>query len=498
MVKLQKKKIMRTKKYLKIIAGLSLLLGFVSCDKFLDIEPQQEVDDFTVYTNHENVVNALNGAYSLIAGPELYAGSSVFHSDVVANSGDLSWLGTFIGYKQMNWKSMDPNEATITAKWVTAYKAINVTNNVLAHLDLVNEDKRETVEGEAKFLRGILYFELVRFYALPYVKGAANDQPGVPLMLSPVIAISDITYPSRVSVADIYTQIVTDLTDAKQLLAEYVIPNDNKGKATVSSAAAFLARVYMAMEEWDLAANESDLVIQNFGGYTALNSTPRAAFNNDGYTPEDVFMIRQNATSNAGESNDGVATFFASLPGLGRGDVMINESHFAIYGENDLRGAITDNPDAERIADIPGMFYYGVGTNGGNINCSKWGKHDAYIAVIRLAEMILTRAEANFRNGSAIGANPLDDINAIRNRAQAGEWTEVDLAKIGEERYRELCFEGHALHDMRRFRGSTVGQSGSPYAGETIQWNDPRLVLPIPQREIDVNSNLEQNSAYAQ
>lgn len=498
MVKLQKKKIMRTKKYLKIIAGLSLMLGFISCDKFLDIEPQQEVDDFTVYTSHEGVVNALNGAYSLIAGPEIYAGSSVFHSDVVANSGDLSWLGTFIGYKQMNWKSMDPNEATITAKWMAAYEAINVTNNILAHLDIVNEDNRGGVEGEAKFIRGILYFELVRFYALPYVKGAANDQPGVPLMLSPVIAISDITYPSRASVNDVYAQIVADLTDAKLLLAGLVHSGDNNGKATASAASAFLARVYMAMEEWDLAANEANFVIQNFGGYIALNSTPRAAFNNDDYTSEDVFMIHQNAVSNAGEANDGIATFFASLPGLGRGDVMINESHFAIYGENDLRGVITDNPVAERIADIPGLFYYGVGTNGGNINCTKWGKHDAYIPVVRLAEMILTRAEANFRNGSAIGANPLDDINAIRNRAQADVWTEVDLAKIREERYREICFEGHALHDMRRFRGYTLGQSGSPYAGDTIRWNDPRLVLPIPQREMDVNSNLEQNSAYAQ
>ncbi len=127
---------------------------------------------------------------------------------------------------------------------------------------------------------------------------------------------------------------------------------------------------------------------------------------------------------------------------------------------------------------------------------SKWGKHDANINVIRLAEMILTRAEANFRNGSSIGADPLDDINAIRERAGVVPWDNLDLDMIREERFRELAFEGHALHDLCRFKGSVVAPAGSPFAGESISWDDGRLVLPIPQREIDVNPNLVQNEAY--
>jgi hypothetical protein len=126
---------------------------------------------------------------------------------------------------------------------------------------------------------------------------------------------------------------------------------------------------------------------------------------------------------------------------------------------------------------------------------SKWGKYDANINVIRLAEMILTRAEANFRNGSSIGAAPLADINAIRERAGLVAWDNINLDLIWEERYREMCFEGRLLDDIRRFRKDVTIPEG-PEEGAILPWNSPRLVLPIPQREMDVNTNLVQNEHY--
>lgn len=475
-----------------VFVGLIL----VSCDEFLDIEPQQSVSEEVVYDSHEGVTNALYGAYERVAGPQLYAGTSVFHSDLIGNSDDIIWRGTFIGYRQMNEKAMDPNEPTITAKWIRSYDAINITNNVLENLDLVNEADRARIEGEARFLRGILYFELVRFYALPYVAGQGNNQPGVPLVLMPTSGISDEDDVSRDPVSAVYNQILDDLNQAKLLLAGFTSAGANGGRATASTSAAFLARVHMVMEQWEQAAQEADFVIENFDGYNALQSTPLAAFNNDEYTSEDVFMIRQNATSNAGQANDGITTFFASLEGLGRGDANVSEAHMERYEDDDLRGTLSDNPDILTVDDLNTMFYIGIGTNAGQIMTSKWAKYDANIPVIRLAEMILTRAEANLRATTTLGAPPLEDVNAIRNRAGLDDWTDVDLNSLWDERVRELSFEGHRLHDVRRFRRSVIPSTG-PYAGEAIDWDDPRLVLPIPQREIDVNPNMEQNDAYA-
>lgn len=486
---------MKTQKIITYLSLVFLAGVFFSCDNFLDIEPQQSVSDDAIYADHAGVVNALHGAWSLVGSSNLYAGTSVFHSDLVGNSGELNWIGTFIQFRQWNWKSMDPNDGFISSKWSVSYKAIDLANNILESLDVVDEGHRNRVEGEARFIRGILYFELVRFYALPYSAGQNN--PGVPLVLTPTAGITEDDYPARATVGAVYQQVLEDLGLANQLLAG--LPTGfgaNGGRATSSTASAFLSRVHLAMGNWEHAAQYANTVIDNFNGYDALHEHPRSAFNNDEYTTEDVFMINQNATSNAGQANSGIATFFASLDGLGRGDVYASAAYFDMFEPDDLRIQLTEDSEISTIADVPTMFYVGVGTDSGNNMTSKWGKHDANIQVIRLAEMILTRAEANFRNGSSIGANPLDDINAIRSRANASAWTDLTLEMIYEERFRELSFEGHKLHDVRRFQKSVVAPTGSPHVGQTIQWNDWRLVLPIPQREIDVNHNLVQNEGY--
>ena len=102
--------------------------------------------------------------------------------------------------------------------------------------------------------------------------------------------------------------------------------------------------------------------------------------------------------------------------------------------------------------------------------------------------MYLIRAEANFRQGTAVGDEPVNDINLIRNRVNLPSYTagELTLDKILNERRLELAFEGFALDDLKRLKGS-VGN---------LPWNSPKLIFPIPKREIVVNPNLTQNEGY--
>lgn len=487
---------MKTKNLIILFSIIFMMTAFNSCDDMLDIEPQLAISDDEVYGDHDGVVNALYGAYDRMAGPQLFAGTSIFHSDLTANSGQVYWAGTFIEYEQMNTKNMDPSDSFIADKWNRAYWTIDLVNNVIEHIDIVDESDRATVEGEARFIRGILYLELVRFFAAPYVAGETNGHPGVPLVITPTAGITEDNYPERATVNDVYEFVTAELKTAKQLLSDYTTSGANDGRATASTSAAFLSRAYMAMGEWELAAEEADFVIENFGGYTALNETPLEAFNNETYTSEDVFMILQNTSSNAGQANDGIGTFFASLDGYGRSDIHVQDMHMDMFDDpDDLRAQITDNDEITVIEDVSDMYYIGVGTRPGNLMSSKWGKYFANINVVRLAEMILTRAEANFRNSSSIGADPIDDVNAIRLRAGAIEFGTIDLDILFEERYRELCFEGRLLDDIRRFQKDVIIPDG-PEAGVVLPWNSPRMVLPIPQREIDVNSNLVQNEAY--
>lgn len=494
---------MRTIKYFILLGAVGMMTMFTACEKKLDKDPELYIDYDQVFTTEEGVLLALNGAYDGIAGPNLFAGTSIFQSDLLAASSTyLAWDGTFVGWRNMYRKMLNPNEATIASKWNICYETINLCNNIIANLDVIEDtDEQDRVEGEAKFIRGILYFELVRFFAQPYGFTPGNTHMGVPIVLDPVQVYEDITFPSRATVGAVYTQILNDLGTAKTNL-EPGRAGANRGLATSTVASAFLARVYLSMKDWENTAEEATEVITVFGP-DALNVVPRSCFNNPGYTSEDVFMIRQNLYSNAGASNDGIGTFFASLPGFGRGDVRIQAAQIALFEPTDLRGGLEDNPDAKVISEISKMYYRSLGANMGNParrRTSKWGKYDANINVIRLAEMYLTRAEANFMDGTSIGDTPLNDLNKIRARAQASLIAapgDINMALIQMDRYKELCFEGHALHDLKRWGGSVVAPSGSSYAGQTIQWNDNRLVYPIPQREMDVNGdNLVQNPGY--
>ena len=134
--------------------------------------------------------------------------------------------------------------------------------------------------------------------------------------------------------------------------------------------------------------------------------------------------------------------------------------------------------------DVRGSFYYYNYYD--DVLTSKYTNQYGNIHVIRLAEMYLIRAEANYRLGTSIGAAPLDDINTIRNRAKASELTSVTLDDIMLERTKELAFEGFLIHDLKRTK-SNIG---------SLSWNSDKLVFPIPLREMQVNKKLVQNPGY--
>jgi hypothetical protein len=131
------------------------------------------------------------------------------------------------------------------------------------------------------------------------------------------------------------------------------------------------------------------------------------------------------------------------------------------------------------------LFYDGNGA----VRSGKWKLQFRNVQCIRLAEMYLTRAESNFRLGTQTGDTPANDINIVRERVGLDDIADVDLTldKILLERKLELAHEGHAIHDLKRLKGTADG----------IGYNENRMVFPIPQREININKNLVQNPGYS-
>jgi hypothetical protein len=265
----------------------------------------------------------------------------------------------------------------------------------------------------------------------------------------------------------VYDQIVADLIKAESLM-----PSTNTKFATKWAAAAQLSRVYLMLGNYTEAAAAANRVIVGSG------KTLTAEFRNNwftyinfgGVTPNEyVFYIKVTNQDGANSFNTYYGAPLGAFPGsAGRRDMRIQNAHLNIYEAADLRRA----------------FF--TGTSGTTRYTLKHLDRFGDVPVIRLAEMYLTRAEANFRQGTTVGATPLVDVNLIRKRAGLADLTAVTLNAILNERAAELALEGNNLFESQRLRRN-IG---------TTAWNSPKLIMPIPQREMDVNKNLVQNPGY--
>lgn len=463
---------------MKKIFGLLFVLAVASgCDDRLDVKPTQSIDQTTALSTEKDVLVTLIGAYDGLQREETYGGDLMTLSELMGNTDDILFTGTFDGLSDIfKLQTVATNENAI-GSWRYAYNTINRCNNVLSAVDKVtsSEDERNRVEGEARFIRASMYFELVRFYAKTWDDGDNSVNPGVPLVLEPTTGITEEDYKARNSVAEVYAQVIEDLTAAEELL-----PLENAIYANKAAAAAILARVKLtqgvkgetatqkaAMAEARDAANR----VIDYGTNELEEDFESLWFTfmtNDGNSPSE-YIFSMKVTQQDGYN--AINQYFGVNVGdgtSGRADCKITNGHLAKYEEGDVRGT----------------FFVTVG--GRNYT----QKHlDLYgnVLVVRLAEMYLTRAEANFVLSTSEGADPVDDVNAIRERAGLDPLASIsDVETIWNERYLELAFEGSHLHDAKRTRGSVSG----------VAWDDERLILPIPQREMDTNKNLVQNDGY--
>ena len=454
-------------KKILILCSVAVLTTLNGCEKRLEVAPTQTIDQTTALNASKDVEAALIGAYDGLQSGDSYAGGFQYTSEILAAvATDVRFGGTFANLQELYRKEITTINATAEGLWLRSYVVINRVNNVLANLDKVTEAKRSRVQGEALFIRGAMYFEMVRLYGKQWGDGNNASNPAVPIILTPTTAVTEASKVPRSSVAEVYAQAIDDLTKS-----EAALPAANGFYANKSVAAAILARLYLQQGNFAAARDAANRVITS-GRYRLV--TPFAAafnskLNNGGANPaEYVFAVQVNDQDGVNAMNTYFGTTIGSIPGTaGRGDMRVQPAHIALYEAGDARGAFFIRPSSN-------TFTYKFLDRFGNV------------PVVRLSEMLLTRAEANFRLGTTIGATPAADVNAIRVRAGLKDLTTVTLAAILRERRLELAFEGHALNDVKR-TGGTVG---------TLPFNSPKLILPVPQRERDINPGLVQNEGY--
>ena len=413
---------------------------------------------------------------------------------------NVNFVGSFPTLQEIKTFSTVGTNGTVRDLWQVHYRAITRANSLIANTPTVidpsfTEEERAQVIAEAKFLRALLYFQLSNFFSQPWqVEQGTNLS--VPLMLEPFI--EEVTFPERATLNEVHAQIETDLMEAIPQLntfAEFGDDRTARGRATVAAAQALLSRLYLYRENWAQAEEYARQVLASPGTELASDYS----FYTSGVTEENIFSILNSAIDNGRTGSGGLASYYSPSAEGGRGDAPYSQDLIDAFERTAVGGeiidrrytALTEPGVAADNATYPFTNKYPDAVNNSD-----------NAPVIRVTEVVLTLAEAIARQASTVveAQEAIDLINELRTRAGLPLYTVASFTSVEElieailyERRLELAFEGFRRMDLLRNEMPLI-TSGEGAADAVFGGN--YTILPIPQRELDLNPNLVPNPGF--
>ncbi|WP_025739575.1 RagB/SusD family nutrient uptake outer membrane protein [Aquimarina pacifica] len=484
------------------LVAFSLLI--FSCD--LDVEPESFRVSEDFYTSAEDLELAMISTYSSYQNvmnlefnvTELRTDNTYLDPDRSANNDvDRFTLDRF---------TLNTTNPINESYYRACYKTIALANRVLANLDVVEDEEfKNQLEGEALFFRGLMHFNLVRLYGgIVLVDEILIGEEGFEL--------------SRSTEAEAYEFIINDLVNASSLLPS-AYGEDDLGRATNWAAKGLLGKVYLTT-----GANYAEAItvleeIRDSGEFALVDDyaslfTPETEINS-----EILFAVRYSGGNNGVGSpfptnfsprgSLGTVTF-GDGDGLNIPTVDLVNS----YDPADPRKGVSLAESYFNLEENEVLFNYIIKYNSENLVATEDGEVDW--PVIRYADVLLMLAEAYIEeNGSLDDA--LAELNKVRNRGGDGvglpvlTTTDVSTAfdfklALENERRHEFAFENHRYFDLLRTGRTLIVLSAhfstEPLynAGDDLQYtgglDTTKLLLPIPQYEIDLNPSIGQNIGY--
>jgi len=474
-------------KNIKIAILSALILTGTGCSDRLELLPEQSLAGSQAFSSVANAESTLRGVYSQTQLLEVFGSGPQIIFDYQADNTDF--VGSFPTLQDINtYVTTSPN-ATLEAYWAVNYRVINAANSVIENAPGVKDpaltpEVAKRLVAESKFLRAITHLNLLNMFAQPFqIQNGAS--PGVPLLLKSFTG--EIEYPSRATVAACYDQIIKDLNEALTDLPAVSTPA-SRGRATKGAAAGYLSRLHLYKGEFQKAADFASQVIT---ATTAYSLAANYSFYGAAPTTEHVFVIINSATDNGRTGSGGWASYHRPASNGGRGDCAMAPSLETSFGKE-----ATD----KRFVDLSTFVTAADGLRKRmTLKFPDAANNTDLAPLMRTSEIYLTRAEA-LAELNGINTESLTLVNGIRTRAGLPAWTSTTfttkaafISAILEERRKELCFEGHRRMDLLR-KGLPLRTSGPTAA--LAAYGSPKTVLPLPQREIDLNKNLVQNQSY--
>jgi len=467
------------------ILMLILSMEITSCKKsFVELTPRGIIPVSTFYNTEIDIRSALTGAYSSLRPiyNEQY-GFGELPSDNSQTYGESEVL-----YGEQDKLTWTPASTNLQSAWARFYATIAYANIVLDHVNTppMPIANRNGYIGQAKFLRALMYFNLVRMFG------------GVPLVLNEITSESQAYTYNRATATAVYEQIEKDLTEAAAVLPASYTGTDI-GRATSIAANALLGKVYMFQNKFTAAENILATVSATAGSLLPYDQIFGLGKDNN----RDIIFAVQYLGGGFGEGNTFARSFVPQPSGTTISAVTGNSNNSGtldLYssfepGDNRLNTAIGVYSSGTLVYYYAKKFIYqSVGANSEGDN--DW-------PVLRYSDIVLLYAEALNENGKTTQA--LTQLNLIRTRSNLGPKSGLSQADartaIRHERRIELCFEGERWFDLIRWGVFVqVMQAHKtnfvPANGQIGNVTANLALYPIPTREIQLNPQLTQNPGY--
>lgn len=483
------------KNYIKILA-LGSALAFSSCEDLLETEPRQSLTPTSAFADAKGYESLVFSAYGKIRNFNYYGQTMQIAPEIMAdNLRIIANTGRYIG-QEANADRAHINlwDFQGTNNFRGLYSGINETNIILTEIDEAKGDKalKDRIKGEALFLRSLFYFDLARVYGYEPGKEVNGWNKSVVIRTEPVVGFSAADLRTRGTNREVYDLIQKDLQAAIGLLPAAAKGTVGSYRASKGAAEALLARIFLYDSKFSEAAAMAGQAMASAGfandGTGLLTTTNYVTAFSTFPNPESVFEME--IRSNDWSTVDGVNNSVASLSSN-----VLPSAQFILTASNELISSY-ETGDVRRNTWAATTR---TGSTGVVYRSNKWlgakGDFLENLPIIRGSELFLIRAEARYRTGDEAGSRA--DLNALRSKrgldnVSAGLASGDLFDQILKERRVEFVLEGHRWFDLKR-NGLTISKHGT---FEEVPYADYRLLPPLPQDQLTLNTALENNPGY--
>lgn len=460
------------RKLSKTILALLIAAGvFTGCDDFLSPSVDQNVPTETAVESVSDLEAVVYGVYDDLNRVELYGRDFYVSGDVMS---DNAWSnansGRFVGQDQFNFTT---NSGYALGVWDVFYEAIAGANMAIQS-DLESDADVDHFKGQAYALRAFSHFNLLQAFGQQYVD-TGDPADGVPYSVeyrTAAEADGDYLLPEREAIANVLDNIEDDLEMAVDMIDPSRV---DVVEMNYWAVRALQTRFYLYTGQDDLVVEIAEEIINNSGS-EITSAEDLVADWESGSGPNSLFELAFTNTDRLGTDN--ISRIYRDT---NYGDVEASDDLISSHAADDVRlDLYSSDGDSHRMVS---KYSDELGSDN--------------VRVIRFAEVVLNYAEA-LANGEPGEMTATEALNMLADeRYENGSpYTAATVDDVLLERRLELAMEGHRLYDLMRTEQDIVPGDGSSARGETINYGDYRLALPIPENEIRANSAMTQNEGY--